>query len=305
MSGEAPAAATAAPPPTKIPPPVAAGPNGSAALADGVPKPTPSDNPFEFELEVKGQKQKLNFATKDQLTAVLQKALYADQVIKDGIQAKRGAEALMSKLKTPEGVREILTDPDINIDIKKFALGIVQEMMEEEKLTPEQRRIKELEKYQNDSEATKKSQQEAEANRKKQEQFAKDRAEASGKLIEAMKKHPDLPQTQATVDAMILNMRAAYRRFGKHLTPDQAMAVYSEQYWTSHLRMVEKMTPEQLNARYTPKMLDRINEMKLNLLRKKTNPANQKQVGDGAAKKKKHLTEREFDQHFQELAGGL
>jgi hypothetical protein len=100
-------------------------------------------------------------------------------------------------------------------------------------------------------------------------------------------------------------MRAAYRRFGKHLTPDQAMAVYSEQYWTSLMSTIDKMTPEQLDQRFGKKTLDKINQMKLNLLKKKMDPSKQK-GGDAPAKKKDHMTEREFEKHIsQKLAGGL
>jgi hypothetical protein len=100
-------------------------------------------------------------------------------------------------------------------------------------------------------------------------------------------------------------MRAAFKRFGKHLTAEQAMSVYSEQYWTSFAHTVDKLTPEQVASRFGkfPKILDKLQKMKLDELKKKTNPALQKNVGDGTVKKKKHLTEKEFDKHFQELAG--
>lgn len=290
--------------PTKIPPPALAGSQGAAALAEGEPKSAPvADNPFEFDVDVKGQKQKLTFKTKDQLTAVLQKALYADQVIKNASQATKGAEILMQKIKTESGLREVLSDPDINLDVKKFALGIVKEMMEDEKLTPEQRENREwkskAEKLQQEKDAL------AAADKKKvdDQQRQKQAQEMRGQLIEAMKKYPDIPQTQATMDAMILNMRAAFRRFGKHLSPEQAMSVYSQQYWTSHISTIEKMEPEQIVKRFGQKFLDKIQNFKLNQLKEKMNPATKQSVGDPAAKKKKHLTEKEFDKHFQELAG--
>ena len=108
--------------------------------------PTTPVNPWiprEYELDIKGQKQKVRFETEDQLRAVLQKATYADQVIKESSQKIKGSEALMRKLSTPEGLREVLADPAINMDVKKFAIEIVKEMMEDEKLTPEQRESRE------------------------------------------------------------------------------------------------------------------------------------------------------------------
>jgi hypothetical protein len=287
--------------PTKIPPPVLAGSQGAGALAEGAPKV--ADNPLEFELDVKGNKQKLAFKDRGQLTAMLQKALYADQVIKDGIQAKKGAEALMGKLKTKEGILEVMRDPDINMDVKKFALEIVGEMMDEEKLTPEQKETRELKRYKEMTEKEKASALESEEKRKADEKFSAERAAMSTSLIEAMKKYPDIPQNQATMDAMILNMRAAFKRFGRHLTPEQAMAVYSEQYWKSNQNVLDKMTPEQLLARLGPKTLEKLQQMRLNELKSKTDPKNQKIAGDGSVAKKKHLTEREFDKHFDELAG--
>ena len=211
--------------PTKIPPPVAAGTQGAAALAEGEPKATPiAEDPLEFELDVKGNKQKLKFANRDQLKAVLQKALYADQVIKDGVQAKKGAEAFMGKLKTKEGLLEVLRDPDVNMDVKQFAIEIVKEMMDDEKLTPEQREALQFKVRAEKAEKTLEQQKQEAEEKVKQEALNKQRTEMSAAIISAMKKYPDIPQTQATMDACILNMRAAYKRFGKHLTPDQAMS---------------------------------------------------------------------------------
>ena len=290
--------------PTKIPPPVAAGTQGAAALAEGEPKTTPiEEDPLEFELDVKGNKQKLKFANRDQLKAVLQKALYADQVIKDGVQAKKGAEALMGKLKTKEGLLEVLRDPDVNMDVKQFAIDIVKEMMADDKLTPEQKEAIAFKKRAEAAEGTLAEQKKAAEDKENQEKMQKQRREISGQIIEAMKKCPDIPQTQATMDACILNMRAAYKRFGKHFTAEQAMSVYSEQYWNAHKALLEKMTPEQLVSRFGQKILDKLQQIKLNELKDRTNPAKKVSTGSEETKKKKHLTEKDFDKHFKELAG--
>jgi len=121
----------------------------------GTPKETPAGEvkkevanpwtPREFELEVKGQKQKIKFETEDQLKAILQKAVYADHVIKESAQKIKGTEALMEKIKTPQGLKEVLNDPAIGMDVKKFALDIVKEMMDDEKLTPEQKKARDNE----------------------------------------------------------------------------------------------------------------------------------------------------------------
>lgn len=296
---------------TKIPPPVAAGPNGAAALADGAPAAGSAvpENPFEFEVDVKGQKQKLSFKDKNQLTAVLQKALYADQTIKDGVQAKKGAEALMQKLRTEEGLKEVLSDPEIGIDMKRFALNIVRGMMDDEKLTPEQREARDAIRERDALRAEKQERETAAVEAKKREDLQRSAQAARTQIIDAMKKYPDIPQTQATMDAVIQNMRASYRRFGKHLTPEQAMTVYSQQYWGSFLSTVEKMSDDQIKTRFGDKagqkLIDRIQNIKLNQLKEKIDPSKQKVSGDAVVKKKKHLTEKDFDKHFSQQLAGL
>jgi len=261
------------------------------------------EDPYEFELDVKGQKIKHTFKTKDELRALLQKATYADSVIKEASQKVKGTQALMEKLKTPAGIREVLNDPAIGVDVKEFALGIVRDMMNDEKLTPEQRKARdnesELEKYRRE-ETDRKHREEQAIRDAKSKALAQ---QTRNEIIGAMKKYPDVPQTQATMDACILNMRAAFVKFGKHLTADQAMTVYSQHYWKSLETVIDKMTDEQISSRFGKKILDKIQKLKLNELKKKTDPGTKAPVSDGKVNKKKHLTEKEFDKHFKELAG--
>jgi hypothetical protein len=272
---------------------------GAPQAAPEAQKPV---DPYDFDLDIKGKPQKLKFENKDQLKAVIQKALYADQVIKDATQAKKGAADLMQKLKTPQGIREVLADPEIGIDIKKFALDEVRAMMEDEKLTPEQREAREYktkyEKLAEQEEARQNAEKERIANEKTQKMAQQIR----GEIIEAMKKFPDIPQNQATMDGIIQNMRAAYKKFNMRMTAEQAMTVYANQYWQSIGGVIDKMTPEQILSRFGQKTLDKIQQLKLKELRDKTNPNAQKpQALDPDLKKKKNLTERDFDKHFQKV----
>lgn len=284
------------------PAPAISGQVGSAALVDPPVAPV-ADDPYEYELDVKGQKQKIKFANKDQLKAVLQKALYADQTIKDATQAKKGAAELMEKIKTRAGLREILSDPAIGVDIKKWAIEEVQDMMADEKLTPEQREARQTTKERDELKAWREQKEKAEKDAIQAEKNKKLMATVSGEIITAMKKYPDIPQTQATMDACIQNMRAAFKRFGKHLTAEQAMSVYSEQYWTSLHSILDKMEPDAILKRFGPKTLDKLQKLKLAELKAKTQPGNKTPVGDVDVTKKKHMTEKEYDKHFAGVAG--
>jgi hypothetical protein len=283
----------------------------TAAPVAEAPAAIEAKNPYEFELDVKGQKQKMVFKDQQQLVAVLQKALYADQVIKDASQAKKGAETFMEMLKTAEGRKKVFSDPAIGVDYKKMALEIVNEMIDDEKLSPEQRELRdsktELARYK-EMEAKAKADAAAREEAEKNQKMA---VELRGQIVGAMKKFPDIPQTQATMDACIQNMRAGFKRFGKHLTADQAMTVYSQQYWNSFMTTFEKLTDEQIASRFGEKkgqaIINRIQKLKLAELKGSMDPNKKKNPVAASAngKPKKNMTEREFEHHFQQLAGGI
>lgn len=294
--------------PTKIPPPVAAGSQGAAALADGDKKVVPvvSDDPFEYELDVKGQTQKMKFTGKDQLKAVLQKALYADQAIKDGTQAKKGAEAMMAKLKTPQGLREILSDPAIGLDLRKFVLDEVHAMMDDERLTPEERESRDAKRERDELKAWKEQREQSEKDADQKAKNEKLATQTRGEIVTAMAKYPDIPQTQATMDAVIQNMRAAFRRYGKHLSPEQSMTVYSQQYWQSLQSVIEKLDPDTIAKKFGQKTLDKIQKLKLQELKDKTDPGKKTLTNaETSVKNKKNLTEKEYDKIFAQRLAGL
>lgn len=261
-------------------------------------------DPYDFDLDVKGKTQKLKFESKDQLKAIIQKALYADQQIKDATQAKRGAADLMQKLKTAEGRREVFSDPEIGVDIKKWALDEVRSMMEDENLTQDQRDARDYKSKYEKLAAEQETRQKSEEERVRNEKSQRLAQQIRGEIIEAMKKYPDMPQTQATMDGIIQNMRAAHKKFNMKMSAEQAMKVYSHQYWQSIGGVIDKMAPEQILSRFGQKTLDKIQQLKLKELRDKMNPnAAKAQTVDPELKKKKNMTEREFDKHFQKLAG--
>lgn len=284
------------------PAPVA--PQGAQIVPDTKKQDSVAVDPYDFDLDVKGKTQKLKFENKDQIKAIIQKALYADQQIKDAAQAKKGAADLIQKLKTSEGRREVFADPEIGVDIKKWALDEVREMMDDERLTPEQRDARDYKKKYEKLAAEQEARQKSEEDRVKTEKTQKMAQQMRGEIIEAMKKFPDMPQNQATMDGIIQNMRAAYKKFSMRLSAEQAMTVYANQYWKSIGSVIDKMAPEQILNRFGQKTLDKIQQLKLQELRQKMNPnaAKPNQI-DPELKKKKSLSEKDFDKHFKRLGG--
>lgn len=294
---------------TNVPPPPQVS-EGSAALADlPVSKQVaePIDESQEFELDIRGQKQKIK-ANRAQLTQILQKSLYADQMIKDATQAKRGAEAMMAKLKSGDirQIREIFSDPAIGVDIKKLALEQVREMMEDEGLTDEQRENRkyktELEQLRSEKKAQEDAKQ-ATADKARQEALA---VRLRTDIVTAMKEYQDLPQTQATMDACIQYMRANFRKFGKTLPAADAMKLVSRDYWGGVTKLLDTLTPDKIIERFGKKTLDKLQQLKLKELRDSTNPATQgTPTIPEVNRKRKSLTEKEYDKQFAQRIAGL
>src|SRR5581483_9370154 len=68
---------------------------------------------------VNGKETKL---TKAQARELVQKAAYTDQQMKEAAQMKAAVKGLLEKLKTPNGLKEVLSDPAIGQDWKKWAI---------------------------------------------------------------------------------------------------------------------------------------------------------------------------------------
>lgn len=277
---------------------------GAGIVPDSSKPAVAAIDPYDFDLDIKGKQQKMRFENKDQIKAVIQKALYADQQIKDAAQAKRGAADLIQKLKTAEGRREVFADPEIGVDIKTWALDEVRAMMEDDKLTPEQKEARDYKSKYETLNKQEEARQAAETKRIADEKNTKMAQQMRGEIIDAMKKFPDIPQNQATMDGIIQNMRAAYKKFNMRMSAEQAMTVYSNQYWKSIGGVIDNMTADQILNRFGQKTLDKIQKLKLDELRQKMNPNGVKinQI-DPELKKKKSLSEKDFDKHFKRLGG--
>jgi 2-succinyl-5-enolpyruvyl-6-hydroxy-3-cyclohexene-1-carboxylate synthase len=213
---------------------------------------------------------------------------------------------MMAKLKTAQGLREVLSDPAIGLDLRKFVLDEVRAMMDDERLTPEERESRDAKRERDELKTWKEQREQSErdaAQKAKNEALAN---QTRREIISAMDKFPDIPKTQATMDAVIQNMRAAFRKYGKHLTPDQAMTVYSQQYWQSLQSVIEKLDPDVIVKKFGQKTLDKIQKLKLQELKDKTDPGKKSVPGETAnLSKKKNLTEREYDKLFTQRLAGL
>jgi hypothetical protein len=324
--------APAAPPQGKPPagaPPEGQPPKGTPAEGqppEGTPPagatpeaglPTP-ENPYDFDVEVNGKKGKVTFKDKESAKKALQKAIYADQMTKNAKQATDGANfvlGLMQKAKAGDwsGIRELATSPEYGFNLQKFALDLVNEMIEDDKLTPEAREAKKLRTEVENLRKEKDDRVRLEKEKASRDKNARDGNLLRGKIIESLKEFPDLDVNQATMDGVLQNMRTANRLLmrqngNKPLTmeqliarfpPKKAVEIYYKHYWDGVKRSMGKLTPEQRAAKLGDQVFDEHQKALLTKLRTNTRAGGGGAgAGSGGAKPegaKGKITQKEYE----------
>lgn len=258
----------------------------------------------KFKLNIKGKEIEI---TEDQAIAMLQKAAYADQQIKEAAQAKKGAEGLIQRLK--ENPWEVLADPAVGHDVKQLAVKKIKEFMDEEAKDPKER---ELEMTRKELEAYKK--QEAEAKRAAEEaekaKAIKDQADAMRtEIISAMDANKDvLPKSQAVMDRLIGYMRAGYKKTGKVLPASEAIKYVIADYKAEVNDVFKTADVSKLVELFGPEVIKKLREADLSKLKQ----GNESQLkGENQPKpelpvnKKGKIPEKKYEKFWKDRIAGL
>lgn len=179
----------------------------------------------KFKLKVDGKDEEYSEADAIRL-AQLGRA--SDKRFQEASQMKKQAEEFLSMLKTPEGLKQIAKNPAVNLDLRKFAEDLLVEEMKKEQLTPEQRRIEELQQQLREHETQKQS---LETQRQQAEQkaledhYAQDFDQKITKAIES----GGLPKTPETVKRMVKYMSNALEN-GIDIEPENVIQLVKQDY---------------------------------------------------------------------------
>jgi hypothetical protein len=161
--------------------------------------------------------EELDLSNEQELAKKLSLAKAAQKRMQESTALKKDVETFIQLLKT--NPKKVLADPNIGVDLREFANSILQEQLEEEKKTPEQKRIEELErKLQEELEAKEKEKQDREA-----DEYARMQAEAERKYEEGFTKALEmsgLEKSPYTVTKMVDIMKNALE-LGYDPSPEQ------------------------------------------------------------------------------------
>lgn len=176
---------------------------------------------FQIKVDGKLEDVELDLSNEEELKKHLQLSKAAQRRMQESTALKKDIETFIQMLKT--NPKKVLADPNIGVDLKEFASSILQEQLEEEKKTPEQKRIEELErKLQEEMDAKEKEKQEREA-----DEYQKMQAEAERKYEEGFTKALEmsgLEKSPYTVSKMVDIMKNALE-LGYDPSPEQVAQI--------------------------------------------------------------------------------
>ena len=142
------AAAQPQPTPAAQPTPKAA---PEPAKAKAQPAPTAAEKKI-WKLKADGEEFEFDASNEEAIKQEIMKARGANKRFEEAAKARKEADAqrkeaeeAFAMLKDPAQLKKLLADPRISVDFKKLAEEFVWEQIQEQSLTPEQRKQKELE----------------------------------------------------------------------------------------------------------------------------------------------------------------
>lgn len=167
---------------------------GTTAVKEQQPQP-----PKTYELKVNGKVQRF---TEEQLVERARMAEAADQRFNEAARIRKEAEAALGRIRDPEKFMDALMDPALGLSKEqirtKFEEWYEREFIEPEKLTAEQKRIRELEAKVKQAEEEDKKRLEAKTKAEQEEMTERARAEVQQQIIDALETG-QLPKTNFTV----------------------------------------------------------------------------------------------------------
>jgi hypothetical protein len=153
--------------------------------------------------------------------------LSANEKWQEAAQLRKANEAFLRQLKT--NPLAVLQNPALGLDIKNIAMDILAKQIDEELLSPEQKRQRDMEEelngYRSKSKAEKERQQQ-EAQAKADQEWA---ASTKASVVDGLKAN-SLPYTQFTWNSTLSYMAAAIEAGYEDVTPDQVMHLVKRDY---------------------------------------------------------------------------
>jgi len=267
-----PKTAPAAAPAPKKEPAVKPGADETIA-APAEAKPTAAEKRV-LKLKADGEEFDFDLSDEAALKRELQKARAADKRFQEAAAQKKQAETFFEMLKNPATLRQVLTDPRVGVDVKKFAEEFVWEQIEQQKReeewakNPEKKAAWEREqKLKAYEEAEARAREEA-TTRGHREATARFETDYNAKILQALKLG-GIPQTEQAVARMAEELHLAVEN-GIDLDPAELVDKVRGDYRGDLMALVSELSGDQIIELFGENVAKKIREADLKKLRSPT-----------------------------------
>lgn len=251
----------------------------------------------KYKLKVHGKEveEELDINDDEAITKHLQMSKAAQIKMQEAAELRKAAEEFITLLKT--NPRKVLSDPNINVDLKKIAEEYMQEQIENAAKSPEQlekeRLQKELEELKSKYEKDEKERKEAEFKRLQAEQEEKIQSD-----IESALNTNNLPKTPYTVRKMAEMMMIALQN-GIDLSPKDLVPLLRKQMNADIKDLFSASSDDVLEELIGKDTISRIRKRNLAKVKQAAETANQVKTTTASSKKEspkeeKKITIKEF-----------
>jgi hypothetical protein len=215
----------------------------------------------EYKLKVNGKERTIKFDPSNDAEVIkyLQKAESSDEKFKESAEIRKAAMQFIDELR--KNPRKVLSDPNIGVDLKKFAEEIMNDQIAEMEKTPEQR---EREAMQSELEKLKKESKDREEALKKSE-FERLQAQQEQELttqIEAALDVGGIPKHPRTVKAMAEMMIIALEN-NIDLSPQDIAPIIKNNTMSEFKDIMSALSDDQLEDYLGKEILGRLTKKRV------------------------------------------
>jgi antitoxin component of RelBE/YafQ-DinJ toxin-antitoxin module len=288
--------------------PAAPSSNAAPAAGGAAPStPTPAKAPEAPKpLSIKGH----TFKSEDDAFAEIERGRQSGKLLTEAqkrlMEASRKEkdwEGLVSEVKTKKDARKVIERLGLSKEeaVEVFGRWLYQEEVVAKEMSPEQRRIKELEaekaKFEEERAAETRKRQEAENEQLTKREEAKLREELT-KVLEAKK----VPATRLAL-RRLANYMASYAEAGADVPVERAADMVMEDYKQEYGEMFDEATPDQLieffgKSRWHA-LARKVSDWALSRARGNISPMPQEPLASRKAKTEEKMTPAEFQQFLK------
>lgn len=233
----------------------------------------PKSSKKKYKIKVDKHEEELEFdpSNEEDVVKHLQKSRASDKRFQEASEVRKAAMEFIEQLKT--NPRKVLSDPNIGIDIKKFAEEIINEQIAEMEKTPEQREKEELQRQVKEyQEKSKKAEEESKRKDFERMQIEQEKELETG--ISAALDVGGVPKTPRTVARMAEMLMIALHN-NVDLSPKDLVPILKENTMSEFKEVMSGLADDQLED-YLGKEL--ISRLRKNNVAKSKAPATASQV---------------------------